>query len=55
MAFKKLNGILLRHKKEQKLPFVATWMELDFILSEVSQKDLPGFNIVLKPGYNIVL
>ena len=34
-----LSGILLSHKKEQIIPFAATWMELEFpILSEVSQK-----------------
>ena len=33
------NGILLIHKEEQKMPFGATWMELEtLILSEISQK-----------------
>ena len=33
------NAILLSHKKEQIMPFAATWMQLEIIiLSEVSQK-----------------
>ena len=32
------NGILLSHKKNKILPFVATWMDPDSImLSEISQ------------------
>ena len=34
------NGILLSHKKEQIMPFAATWMQLEIILSEVSQKEI---------------
>ena len=34
------NGILLSHKKNKIIPFVATWMELDtLILSEASEKE----------------
>ena len=34
------SGILLSHKKEQIMPFAATWMQLEIILSEVSQKEI---------------
>ena len=33
------NGILLSHKKNEIMPFSATWMDLDIIIvSEVSQR-----------------
>ena len=33
------NGILLSHKKEGKMPFAATWMDLEVIIrSEVTKK-----------------
>ena len=33
------NGILLKHKKDENLPF-GTWMDLESVmLSEISQKD----------------
>ena len=34
------NGILLRHKKNEIMPFAAMWMDVEMIkLSEVDQKE----------------
>ena len=41
------NGILLSHKKNDIMPFVATWMELEtLILSEVSQKEKDKYHMI---------
>ena len=35
------NGILLSHKKNENLPFVAAFMDLeDIMLSEISQRKI---------------
>ena len=40
------NGILLSHKKEQKMPSAATWMKLGIIiLNEVSQHEKDKYHI----------
>ena len=41
------NGILLSHKKNKRMPFAATWMELGtLILSEVSQKEKDKYHVI---------
>ena len=41
------NGILLSHKKNEIIPFVAPWMELETLtLSEVSQKEKDKYHII---------
>ena len=44
------NGILLSHEKEEIMPFETTWMDLDIIVSEVSQRktSIP-YPLVLEP------
>ena len=39
------NGILLSHKKNERMPFAATWMDLE-ILIEVSQKDKDKYHMI---------
>ena len=41
------NEILLSHKKNGTMPFVATWMDLEIIiLSEVSQKEKDKYHMI---------
>ena len=41
------NGILLGHKKDEILPFAATWMELEIIiLSEVGQTEKDKYHMI---------
>ena len=41
------NGILLSPKKEQIMPFAATWMELGtLILSKLSQKEKDKYHMI---------
>ena len=41
------NGIILSHKRNEVTPFAATWMNLEIILSEVSQKEKNEYNVLL--------
>ena len=42
------NGILLSHKKEGKMPFAVTWMDLEIVIQgEVSQKEKDKYCIIL--------
>ena len=41
------NGILLSHKKNKIMSFVATWMELEtLILSEISQTEKDKYHVI---------
>ena len=43
------NGILLSCKKNEIMPFAATWMQLEIItliLSEVSQKEKDKYHMI---------
>jgi len=41
------NGILLSHKKNDIMPFAATWMGLETLtLSEISQKEKDKYHTI---------
>ena len=41
------NGILLSYRKNEIMPFAATWMQLEIIiLSEVSQKEKDKYHMI---------
>ena len=48
------NGILLSIKKNEIMPFAATWMQLEFIiLSEVSQKEKDKYRMISLNMWNL--
>ena len=44
----KYNGILISHKKNDVMPHVATWVDLDItILSEITQAEKDKYHTIL--------
>ena len=42
------DGLLLSHKKNEIMPFVATWMDLEIVIvSEVSQTEKDKYHMIL--------
>ena len=40
------NGILLGHRKKKILPFAAVWMDLENIISEISQSEKDKYHMI---------
>ena len=41
----KPSGLLFSHKKNELIPFIGTWMDLEIIISEINQTEKDKYHI----------